>query len=389
MFLTKTEEKILNGECGEAAQLAIKLLIAIGEVSGATRLIEIKSAHISGVSLRSIGKEGLEFLEDLVKMGAKVRVHTTINPCGIDLDRAHEQGIDREYIDLQRQIVKAYSSLGAIPSCGCAPYLFENAIKAGDHLAWAESSAVVYANSFIGAYTNKESGISALAAAIIGRTAYYGLHIDENRRPGIIIDVNWDVKTLMDYSMVGYIIGEIAGSKIPLIKGISPRNVSEKKQFSGGFSASSASGMVIFDKHYDKSLERIILNERDIKKALEKYSFKGSLEAIYLGCPHVSLEELREIAKMVKGKKLIKDIDAWIAISRELFRLAKEEGLIEIIEGAGLKVRPGSCIAVSPKFYDGVIGTNSFKIAYYLRAMKNLKVRVMPMKVLLSEVLEK
>ncbi|MEM4235218.1 MAG: aconitase X, partial [Candidatus Methanomethylicaceae archaeon] len=183
MYLSREEERMLSGEEGLAVQKAMQLLTALGEVFGAERMVKIESAQIAGVSYGNIGDAGMEFLEDWADLGGKVRVKSTLNPAGMDLDKWKEMGIDDEYYQRQMRILKAFEKMGVEITCTCTPYLVGNRPRSGAHVAWSESSAVVFANSVLGARTNREGGPSALAAAITGRTPCYGLHLEDNRVP--------------------------------------------------------------------------------------------------------------------------------------------------------------------------------------------------------------
>jgi predicted aconitase len=220
MFLTKQEERILVGEEGVGRQRAMELLVALGKIYSAERLVPIASAHLSGVSYKTIGDGGLDFLVEM-SLDAKVSVKTTLNPAGMDLDRWQEMGVRREFAEKQRTIINAYGRLGVETNCTCTPYLTGNVPKPGQSVAWAESSALSFVNSVLGAKTNREGGPGALAAAIIGKTPLYGLHLDENRLPSIIVeaDVNDEIT---DYSLLGHAVGQKIGMAVPFFRGIHP-----------------------------------------------------------------------------------------------------------------------------------------------------------------------
>ncbi len=195
MYLTKEEELILAGEYGYALQKAMEILVALGDIYGADRLIPIKSAQVAGVSYKNIGDAGIEFLRDFVEAGAKVSVYTTLNPAGIG---------DDEFMEKQMEVLELYRKMGIEVTSTCTPYYGANLPPkfGGDHIAWSESSAVSFANSILGARTNREGGPSSLAAAIVGKTPNYGLHLDENRKATVIVDVKAKVKTFADYSVL-------------------------------------------------------------------------------------------------------------------------------------------------------------------------------------------
>ena len=181
MYLTKEEEKILAGEEGETLQKAMGILTALGDIYGADALIPVKSAQISGVSYKTIGDAGLEWISDLK---GTVRVPSVLNPAGMDTENWERLGIDPAFAKKQIEILDVFKGLGVRPQCTCTPYYLKGFdVGYEDHLAWGESSAVSYANSVIGARTNREGGPSAISAALIGKTPNYGFHLPENRQP--------------------------------------------------------------------------------------------------------------------------------------------------------------------------------------------------------------
>jgi len=157
MYLTKDEESVLGGKHGESAQKAMELVVALGKIYNAENLVEITSAHISGASYKTIGDGGLKYLEDVSK-DAKVKVTSTLNPMGMDRERWKEMKIDPKFAKKQLRIVELYKKMGVRTVCTCTPYLGDNVPKLGDHVAWAESSALSFVNSYIGARTNREGG---------------------------------------------------------------------------------------------------------------------------------------------------------------------------------------------------------------------------------------
>ncbi len=382
---------MLDGEMGEATQLAMRLLVGIGKVENATRMISISSAHISGVSYQNIGDEGLEFLEELVEMGGRVRVPTTLNPCGIDMTRWRSMRIDEEYFEGQKRVLNAYVKLGATPTCTCTPYLLENIPAKGEHLAWAESSAVIYVNSFIGAYTNREGGLSALAAALTGRTPYYGLHLDSQRRPQILINVEAEVSSPLEYGLLGYVAGAISGSKIPAIRVNPPRRISEKKQFAGGFSASGSSGMAILSPNLTsefEGLETVDIGVEELKRVRELFAPNKDYDIVFMGCPHLDASEVRELAAFLRDRRIARGKEVWVAVSRRLFKILKDEGVIDRLRKSGVKVFADACLVVAPVALRGAVGTDAIKTAHYLRSLKGVEVALAEPWELLAGVLE-
>ncbi len=216
MYLDPEEEKILSGENGETRQKMMELLVALGKVFGAERLVPIRSAQVSGASYKTIGEYGLAWLSSL---DSRAVVPAVLNPIGMPRLRWKEMGIDTVFAERQQAVIAAYERLGVHLECTCTPYYLHET-SFGDHLAWSESSAVSYANSVIGARTNREGGPGALAAALIGKTPCYGLHLEKNRCPQVIIEVQSDKKDwdISRYGALGYHVGKLAGNKIPYFR---------------------------------------------------------------------------------------------------------------------------------------------------------------------------
>jgi predicted aconitase len=205
MELEPGDERILAGEYGETRQKMLEILVALGKVFGAERLVSVKSVQVSGASYKTIGKYGLEWLEQL---DARAVVSAVLNPIGMPRGRWQEMGVDPVFAEKQNAVIAAYERLGIRLECTCTPY-YLNSPGYKDHLAWSESSAVSYANSVIGARTNREGGPAALAAAIIGKTPCYGLHFAANRTPQLVVDVATGGRDLSvaHYGALGYLTG--------------------------------------------------------------------------------------------------------------------------------------------------------------------------------------
>jgi predicted aconitase len=215
LHLTQEERAMLAGDQGRAVQRAIEIVVALAKIYGATHLVPVASVQVAGVSYKNLGQAGLDFLREWADQGARVRVPTTLNPAGLDLQQWQALGFSEEFYDRQRAVIDAYTAMGIAPTCTCTPYWVGNRPRQGQHLAWAESSAVSLANSVLGARTNREGGPSALAAALCGRTAAYGLHLDANRAPTLRIDVACPLETLADWSALGYLAGRQARDGVP------------------------------------------------------------------------------------------------------------------------------------------------------------------------------
>jgi predicted aconitase len=343
MYLTPEEEKLFNGERGATYQKAMEILAALGDIYDADRLIPIKSAQIAGVSYKTIGEAGLEWISDLK---GKVAVPSILNPAGMDRECWKEMGISEDFAEKQEKIIQAYEALGVRTECSCTPYnIFDDLAAFGNHVAWSESSAISYANSVIGARTNREGGPSALAAALIGKTPNYGYHLDENRKPDVLIKVEAGLRD-SDYGALGYIVGEMVGDKVPFFELKSKPSKDELKSLGAAMAASGAvalyhvAGTTPEAGKYEAPEEKLTIEERQIK---EVYS-SGEPDLIAFGCPHSSVDELEKLAQLLAGKKVKKEV--WVCTSRAIKN--KHPELIRKIEKSGAKVFCDTCMVVSP-----------------------------------------
>ncbi len=384
MYLTKEEEEILSGEYGPEYQKAMKALVKLGEAMGAKRLVSISHAHISGISYRNIGDAGLEFIEELSKV--KVKVFSTCNPAGFDLEFWKFLSIPRDFFVKQLRIINALSKMGVKTACTCTPYYIREP-SFGEHLAWGESSAVLYANTVYGARTNREGGPSSLFAALIGKTPYMGMHLSENRKPKIMINVEVGVEEQAYASTLGFVIGEVAKNRIPYIKiRFSSRNKLDLvKALCAGVGTSSSLPMCIIEgvspeaKSTDLSSveEKIRIEKRDLEKYFTKYSCNENFDAIFLGCPHLSLDEVVSVRKIVSKEKRKVKYPVFLAVSRQIYSRIPYS-ILEEFKKYGIAVLRDTCLVVAPlnKMKISSVATNSIKHAYYLENIHGVKVRL-------------
>lgn len=378
MQLTKEEKEILAGRQGLAAAKSMGILVALGNIFGADRLVPIKSAQIAGVSYHNLGDAGLEYLSELAVDG-KVRTRTTINAAGMDLKDWKKLGISDEFAEKQLKAIEAFKKLGVEVTATCTPYLAGNRPRFGDHIAWSESSAVCFANSVLGARTNREGGPSALAAAIVGRTPCCGYHLDEKRQAEVAVLVEAKVDSIDGFGALGFAIGKKIGNGIPYIKGIEAAGWDELKNFSA--SIATHGGTAIF--HMENMTpnktalpsEKVRITESDLEGARDFLNDgEEEVDFVALGCPHASLEEMGDIARLLDGKRV--KIDTWIATSRHVLEGARKAGYVEKIENAGAIVAADTCMAVAPlKGRFRCMATNSAKACFYGRGTNGFKTR--------------
>jgi predicted aconitase len=375
MYLTSEEEKIMAGEYGPVFERSLRLLVRLGEIYGAEKMIPIGSVQVAGVSYKSIGDPGLEFLEDYANQGAKVKVLTFLNPAGMDLENWQELGFPEDFANKQLQIIDAFRRMGIIISATCTPYLAGNLPRYREHIAWSESSAVSFANSVIGARTNREGGPSALAAAICGVTPNYGLHLDENRIPNIVIEVdkNANLNSLSDFGALGYCVGKQIKNKIPYFTGIESANTNHLKALGAAMAASGAVALYHIQNLTPEAnhkltadLEVINIDQNAIDDTYSVLTTAEEPDIVILGCPHTSLAEVQEIANKLEDKVLKKPL--WVCTSKAVKHTSDEMGFTKIIENAGGKVVADTCMVVAPIEQMGYknTGVNSGKAANYL-----------------------
>ncbi|UCE39496.1 MAG: aconitase X catalytic domain-containing protein [Thermoplasmata archaeon] len=373
MYLTKDEEKILEGEKGEVLERMFRLLTRLGDIYGADKMIPVGSVQVAGVSFKSIGDPGLEFLEDFAGKGAKVQVLTYLNPAGMDLEDWDKLGFPKEFAEKQTRIMNAFKKMGIVVTSTCTPYLAGNLPRFREHIAWSESSAVSFANSVIGARTNREGGPSALAAALCGVTPNYGLHLDENRKPSVVINVDADLKYNSNYGALGYHVGKQVKKAIPLFKGLSNANTDQLKALGAAMAASGAVALYYVEDQTPEAnqqdingLETIDVGEKNLDETYEKLNTGKEPDIVIMGCPHASLREISTLADKVEGKNLTKPV--WICTSRMVKEAAQRMGFNDTIEKAGGKIVADTCCVVSPIEEMGykTTGVNSGKAANYL-----------------------
>lgn len=387
MLLTLEEKEILNGEQGQATQKAMQILVALGEIYGAKRMIPVSSVQIAGVSYDSLGEAGLQYLSDMAEWGGKVRVLTTLNPAGMDIENWHALGIHTDFAEQQMRVLEAFSRMGVTTTCTCTPYLAGNLPRHGEHLAWSESSAVCYANSIIGACTNREGGPSALAAALTGSTPEYGLHLPEKRVPTITFQIDARMVESSDFGALGKVIGEnIEASKaIPYILGVQSATLENLKSFCaslatyGGAALFHMPGITPETDLFTPPVEQITITQADLETAIHSLNdaVNAEVDFVSLGCPHLSLDEIARVARLLEGRQVNKEF--WITTARPTKQIADRMGYTRIIEEAGAKFAADTCCVVAPiRGRFTALATDSAKACYYAYAKNKFKTAFLP-----------
>jgi predicted aconitase len=383
MELSREEEQILNGEQGWVKARALKLLITLGELNNATKLVPIQRSQVAGVSYKTAGDATLELIQNLAQQKVSAKGIATQNPAGMDLTRWQEMGIKPEFASKQLQICDAYQRLGIKSICTCTPYLSGNCPRRNEVVGFSESSAVAYVNSVIGARTNRHGGLDALSAALIGKVPLMGYLLDENRQGNVRSDVKVPLENNSDYAAIGYHVGKILShQEVPVYKGL---QTATKDQLKILGAASAASGSVALyhvlgvtpeaiDGHKQftgQRLEHYQIDDSTLHSVYEELSTTTPIDLIAIGCPHASLTEIQQVVTLLKGKKVKSNLDFWIFTSPQIYAQAEKQGYSTIIREAGADIFQHTCMVVMPIEDLGFqsIVVNSAKAAFYIPRM--------------------
>ncbi|MGI6584851.1 MAG: aconitase X [Lutisporaceae bacterium] len=378
MRLTDEQKRTLDGARGEPARVAMEMLVALGEIYGAEDFIPIKSAHLAGLSLKSHGIAGMEWVEEMARKGAKFVVPTTMNVVGVD--RSRDLGLPADWVDAQMRIQKGYEAMGAYGTSSCVPYYYSFLPRFGESIAWAESSAVVFTNSVLGARDNREGGPSAWASAITGVTPRHGFHLDENRKGDVLFKVKVKCESIADYGALGNYVGKMIGEKIPVFENLGTPTMEELVYF--GSALASAGGVALFHAigitpeapdiktvFAGKKYEVIELGKKELEQGYHNLTSGKNRKVNYvaIGCPHCSLNQVKEVAELLKGKKIHKDVLMWVHTNIPIKQMAVQFGYAKMIEDAGAVLTQDLCtILGNPESLDvTTLATNSPKMAFY------------------------
>ncbi len=382
MQLSDEESFFLSSNAPPATAMAMRILVDAAKLMGANSLVPITSAHIDGCVY--FGDAGVLFAERLRDLGGKVAVPSSLNVGALDLLHPDLVIADAHAKRMSKRLMDAYVDLGCIQSWTCAPYQAGYRPCLGEQIAWAESNAIVFANSVLGARTNRYGDFMDICAAITGRAPYTGLHLDENRRAKILIDLaNLSPALLRDESffpVLGAWLGETVGTTVAAIKGL-PSDVSEDRLKALGASAASTGAVALFqvigvtpearaeaEAFGSEPPEAVISPEpADMRAARDKLSTTTSsaIDCVALGSPHFSLSECQRLAVLAEGKRFEKPV--YVCTRHDVFQILDAMGLRKILEATGVVFVIGTCVVVTPilKQSEGVLMTNSGKFAHY------------------------
>lgn len=382
--LSEFDHALLDGKHGKAAQMAMQIVLRMAELQGAPRLLDVTQAHIDGCIYT--GPASLRFAEQLVQWGAQVRVPTTLNSISVDQRRWRELGIDRTLGEPASALGDAYMAMGASLSFTCAPYLLDTAPKAGEQIVWAESNAVVYANSVLGARTLKYPDYLDICIALTGRAPMIGCHLDAQRKAQLLIELP-PLGELDDafYPLLGYHVGALAGTRIPLVLGLEQRapTLDDLKAFGAAFATTSAAPLFHIAGVTPEALDPTQVLDADTVLPEEQISLpdllrswrelnsarEARVDIVSLGNPHFSLGEFAHLARLCRGRDKHAATVLAITCGRAVLEQARAAGYLTEIErfGATLVTDTCWCMLGEPVIPPGAttLMTNSGKYAHY------------------------
>jgi predicted aconitase len=382
--LTDSDLAALNGDRGAAVAMAMRLIVAMAEISGAAELMDITRAHIDGCLFH--GKAGLEFAERLAGLGAQVAVPTTLNVSSLDLLHPDLYRGDKESAQLSRLQMDAYVAMGCLPTWTCAPYQLPDRPAFGEQIAWAESNAIVFANSVLGARTNRYGDFIDICAAVTGRVPATGLHLDENRRGDIIFRLEGISDALLEsdvlFPVLGYLIGEetaVKGGGVPVIDGLPSATEDQLKALRAAAASSGAVGLfhAVGITPEAPSLEAVAPGRlpsvpvpprllAEVRDHLTTATSSG-LGAVSLGTPHASFAEIETIVHLLDDRQVAHGMSCYVSTGRDVLDGAERAGLVARLEGAGVTLVTDTCTYITP-IIDATAGpvmTDSAKWAFY------------------------
>ena len=381
---------MLEGSLGRTKQKAARLVVDLASTAGVNDFIEVDNAHVSGVSVITGGHGLRRFLSDLSgdPLG-KVSIPTTLNSAGCDHEKIEEMGIDYpNFLEQQFEIVRSYLDLGIEATLSCTPY--DRGVESpGGIGSWAESNAVCFSNSYTSLITNRESGLSALATALTGWAPKWGLHIDSNRIPNILVKVECDMSTSSDWSVLGDWIGKqispswnLPWGPMPRILGLPQGSFEKRKALSAsaanyGCPMLWADGITADAPSVDSYEGEITFREEDLRGRYQELAPKGKVDLVVIGCPQASVGEARETAAAVRAKmelgEEIRNHRLWLFMSAENYELISLDGTLDLLEEAGALILKDTCPEVTPynrSKYNHIL-TNSLKAEHYLTSGLN------------------
>ena len=388
--LTEEDRAMLAGERGEAARLALRILLPMAQIYGAESLLDIEHAHIDGVLLH--GESGLDFAERLLAASGRVVVPTTLNVGAYDLLHPEIYRGDARTAEQARRLMQVYEEMGCEPIFTCAPYQSGARPPFGAQIAWAESNAIVFANSVLGARTQRYGDFIDICCALTGRAPACGLHLTENRRGRLLFQLEGiPTRLLADsviYPVLGYLVGAVcgaydgAGEPIPILVGLSPETNEDQLKALGAAAASSGAvalfhavgitpeARTLAAATQGEQPERVITVDLPaLRVARDRLSTTETtqLDVVALGSPHFSLAEFAALRPLLERRPPHPSVDFIVCTNRIVLAALQQRGWLAPLRELGIRLVVDTCVVVAPllRVQRGVLMTNSAKFAHY------------------------
>ncbi len=395
--LDECDRQMLDGQCGEAARLAMSVIGRMADVVGAEELMDVSQAHIDACGLLSDG--GLELAETLARGGGRVCVPTTLNMGPLDIQGWRAWGVQEDFAAKALRQADAYAAMGCVPTWTCAPYQGYLTPRFGQQIAWGESNAIAYANSVLGARTERYGDFMDICAAITGRVPRHGLHRAENRRGQVLLRLvgfgDEHLAADVFYPVLGHLLGPLAGERLPVIDGLPPTATDD--QLKALCAAAASSGAIAlfhavgltpeapsheaaFQGHPpEETIEVGPEGWRAARDDLSTAEEGAPLDLVTLGCPHFSYDEFRRLAAAFEsqgGKRVHDGVAFIITTSRQAYALAESRGILDELLDLGVRVTRDTCLFHTPIVPPATktAMTNSGKFAYYAPGELNVNV---------------
>ncbi len=383
MKLSEHERRILSGAAGTRGErMAMEIVVEAARMMGADRLVPVVSAHIDGCLYH--GDAGVLFCEKLAEEGARVAVPSTTNVGSLNLLKAGQVRLPDARRGMAHRLMMAHQRMGCIPSWTCAPYQRRARPGPGQQIAWGESNAVAFANTVLGARTNRYGDFLDLACAITARAPHYGLHCPEHRVARLSFDVSGLPKRLLRedafFAVLGALVGRVAGDAIPVVEGIpGPAGEDRLKAFCAAAAATGATALAhvagTTPEAPDAATalggeppeETVSVTREMIVDARDRLSLAGTgpIDSVALGSPHFSGEECREALALAEGRKF--RVPVYICLGRHTLDGLQADGTYGSLRSLGVEFVVDTCVVVTPILpaRPGVMMTNSAKFAHY------------------------
>ncbi len=400
MFLDPSQEKALRGEMGEARQFAMEIVTKVGDAVGADSLVPIKSAHVLA-HYSSLHDAGVDVLERFADSGGKFAVPTSVDPASIDLQNWRTFGIPEDYASKQLRLCDAYAKMGGMRCWTCVQYQVCNFPKQGENVAWAESSAVVFANSVLGCRSNKITAGMDLACAVLGLTPRFGMLMEENRRSEVAFRISCGHLSDLDYRSIGFFVGRKSSGRVPFLAGLSASATSDQVKHLGASAAAAGPVTMIHlpgitpgtktlsDATGGSRVEEIEITREDLSDVESDLNqTSGVPDLVALGVPHLSVNELGDLARLLEGKKLRGGVKMYAYTSSQAYDMANRTGISATIEATGARISHSTDAEISPLKVMGfdTVMTNSAKLAEIVSSEGEVKIRYASLKQIMEEV---